>query len=200
MGRNHRHNRTKTQAIGDTIAAPRALGIDIGRVIIKPGDTSGDTSFLHGSDADAMETPQNPRAFEVIGQLVEAFEGRVWLVSKCGPKIQRRTRRWLAHHQFFHRTGLTSRQLRFCLKRGDKAPICAELGLEAFIDDRADVLGPMAGIVPWRYLFGPQRRGRPPSDMIAVGDWAQVAARLLPIARERAVTADAPRSVAAPAR
>ncbi|MEM9455731.1 MAG: hypothetical protein AAGF11_16230 [Myxococcota bacterium] len=225
MGRKHRHHhghhhghhyesgralgQPQTRSTGDdTPAAPRALGIDIGRVIIKPGDTAGDTSFLHGTDADAMRTPPNRGALETIAQLVTALQGRVWLVSKCGPRIQARTRRWLAHHRFFERTGVRPDRLRFCLKRHEKAPICARLRLDAFIDDRPDVLRPMEGVVPWRYLFGPQRRGvrAGMSDgmfggMIAVADWDAVATHLLPQADEPAVMpAECPRSAAAPGR
>lgn len=168
-------------------AAPTALGIDIGRVIIAPSDGRGDTSFLNGSDDDAMQTPQNPGAFETIAALVEAFDQRVWIVSKCGPRVQARSRRWLAHHHFYERTGVRPDRLRFCRNRRDKAPICEQLGLDAFIDDRADVLRPMEGIVPWRLLFGPQRRGAP-HDMIEVTDWAAVGRTLLPMASELAGT------------
>lgn len=182
------------------MAAPRALGIDIGRVIISPGESAGDTSFLHGSDDDAMHTRPSPDAFETIAALVDAFEGRVWLVSKCGPNVERRSRRWLGHHRFFEHTGVPGHQLRFCRKRPDKALICAELKLDAFIDDRTDVLAPMAGGVAWRYLFGPQRRPAP-ADLIPVLDWRAVGRHLLPLAREQALMEQgAPRSVAAPSR
>ncbi len=192
MGRKHRRHSPAARGKAPR-AAPRALGIDIGRVIIRPGDTAGDTSFLHGTDQDAMRTPPNSGAFETIAQLTAAFEGRVWLVSKCGPRIQARTRRWLAHHCFFERTGVPVGQLRFCRKRGDKAPICEQLGLDAFIDDRPDVLRPMEGIVTWRYLFGPQRRGGPWAPLIPVRDWSEVAARLLPAGGESAIARnDAP--------
>lgn len=177
----------RTSPPTSTAAAPTALGIDIGRVIIAPGDSAGDTSFLGGTDEDAMQTPPSRGAFETIAELVEAFAGRVWLVSKCGPRIQARTRLWLARWRFHEHTGLPSRQVRFCLKRHEKAPICATLGLRAFIDDRPDVLGPMAGIVPWRFLYGPQRRPAPP-DVIPVRDWDEVRARLLLLSREAALT------------
>ncbi|MCH9680535.1 MAG: hypothetical protein K0V04_03800 [Deltaproteobacteria bacterium] len=191
MGRRNQRGHHGSHRTGQTLAAPRALGIDIGRVLIEPADSAADTSFISGTDHDAMQTPQSPGAFETIAALVEAFEGRVWLVSKCGPRIQARSRRWLAYHHFFERTGMPHHQLRFCRKRRDKAPICAELGLEAFIDDRPDVLAPMEGVVPWRYLFGPQKPGRPPAAVIPVLDWSEVAEHLLPLAGEQArVTAE----------
>lgn len=57
--------------------------------------------------------------------------------------------------------------------RSGKALHCRELGITHFIDDRADVLEPMAGIVPNRYLFGPQR-GRIPAGMCHVMTWREV--------------------------
>lgn len=172
-------------------AAPRALGIDIGRVIISDGEGRGDTSFLGGSEADGLRTPPMRGALETIAELVEALEGRVWLVSKCGPAVQARTRRWLAHWRFHERTGLPSRQLRFCRQRHEKAPICAELGLEAFIDDRPDVLAPMAGIVPWRFLYGPQRGGIP-AGLRWLRDWDEVRRELVPLVHEAGRTVTAP--------
>ncbi|MEM6292050.1 MAG: hypothetical protein AAGA54_12320 [Myxococcota bacterium] len=152
------------------------LGIDIGRVIISAGETAGDTSFLSGSDDDAMQTPPMRDGFAVIGRLVEATGGRVWLVSKAGPRIARRSERWLAHHRFYARTGVTEGNLRFCRERREKAAICSGLRIDAFIDDRPDVLQPMLGIVEHRLLFGPQRRGRGNrTGLTPVADWSRVA-------------------------
>lgn len=128
------------------------LGIDIGRVIIH-GD-GPDTSFVGGSEDDALRTPPLEGSFESIGRLVRLFRGRVWLVSKCGQRVANRSRRWLDHHRFWETTGVPRDQLRFCRERKEKAGICRELGIGWFVDDRLDVLVPMAGIVPHRFLFG----------------------------------------------
>lgn len=102
---------------------PPALGIDFGRVIISSvkDDGRADTAFLQGSTKEAMQTPPNERAFEVIKELVEAFEGRVWIVSKAGKRIQQRTRQWLHTHKFYEQTGIPKEHLRFCIK-GTKKP------------------------------------------------------------------------------
>ena len=128
------------------------LGIDIGRVIIH-GD-GPDTSFIGGSEEESLRTPPLAGALASIGNLVEIFEGRVWLVSKCGSRVAERSLRWLAHHRFWEETGLPREQVRFCRERKEKAGICLELGIGWFVDDRLDVLVPMAGIVPHRFLFG----------------------------------------------
>jgi hypothetical protein len=128
------------------------LGVDIGRVIVA-GD-GPDTSFLNAPDDEALRAPAMPGAVEALSRLRERFQGRVWLVSKCGPRIQQRTRAWLAHHRFFEVTGIDPTHLKFCLRRAEKAPICARLGITCFVDDRLDVLVAMARIVETRLLFG----------------------------------------------
>lgn len=142
------------------------LGVDIGRVIIE-GD-GPDTNFLQGSDADAMRAPAMAGAFESLARLCQLFEGNVWLVSKCGDRIQERTRKWLDRHRFFQTTGIPYGQLRFCKNRKDKAPICVELGIGLFVDDRLDVLQAMAGLVPHRFQFG---AATSPEGIVPVPTW-----------------------------
>ncbi len=147
------------------------LGIDIGRVIIGAADSSGaaDTSFLSGSEEAALATPASPGAFDAITELTQAFQGRVWLVSKCGPRIQQLTRRWLRHSSFHERTGVRQDRVRFCLKRPQKREHCEAIGATHFIDDRLDVLEHLVGLVPRLYWFG-HRAGN-----AAGPDWAQPA-------------------------
>ena len=136
---------------GTSRATPR-LGVDIGRVIIH-GD-GPDTNFLGATDAEAMHAPAMAGVFDSLQRLHERFDGLVWLVSKCGPRIEARSRAWLAHHRFFDRTGIARENLRFCKNRKDKAPICLSLGIDFFVDDRLDVLVAMSGVVEHRFLFG----------------------------------------------
>ncbi len=135
------------------------LGIDIGKVIMSPviGGKS-DTSFLNGGIEQAMETPPSPDAFQIIPILVKAFSDEVWLISKAGPNVQRKTRLWLHHHRFYERTGVSENSLKFCLKRHQKADHCRSFQITHFIDDRIDVLTHLRNIVPNLYLFGEQPR------------------------------------------
>ncbi|WP_280428967.1 hypothetical protein [Nocardia brasiliensis] len=134
------------------------LGVDFGRVIqgaaLRPG--APDTVFLSGGHAEAMRTPPSPNAFEVLTRLVERFAGQAWVISKCGPQVEQRTRQWLDHHHFFTRTGMPRDHLRFCRERVHKAAHCAELGITHMIDDRLEVHHALRGLVPHLYLFGPQ--------------------------------------------
>lgn len=163
---------------------PARIGVDIGRVIIAPGDLAGaDTSFLDGDLASALGAPPNDGAFAALAELARAFEGRVWLVSKAGPKVQDRTRRWLAHHRFAALTGVPEANVRFCRERRDKAEHARALALSHFVDDRADVLRHLEGIVPHRFLFGPQRAGTAvPRGVVAVLTWAEALAAIRPTA------------------
>src|SRR5262245_45613444 len=102
------------------------LGIDVGRGLISPGDESSpDTSFIRGSCEAALRTPPYEGMFDVLPGLVEQFAARVWIVSKCGARVARRTEAWFLHHRFFERTGIDPASLRFCRERAQKAPICA---------------------------------------------------------------------------
>lgn len=167
----------KIQNLANNVTAK--LGIDIGNVLIAPSarDASkADTSFLGGSIQDAVLTPPYLGMFQVVPELVRQFSGEVWLISKAGPRVQEKTRAWLAHHQFFERTGIKPDRLRFCLERADKALHCAELGISYFIDDRLDVLAHLEASVPTRVLFGPQRVGTVvPKQIRHCLDWTEVA-------------------------
>lgn len=155
------------------------LGIDVGRVLISPGkDSAPDTSFIGGTLEDALRTPPYEGMFDVVPALVNRFCGQVWIISKCGRRVQDRTLQWFDHHRFFERTGVNRLNVRFCLKRPDKALHCRELRITHFIDDRVDVLEAMIGVVPHLYLFGEQ----PGSGFHAyqqVRGWPDVARLLL---------------------
>lgn len=158
------------------------LGIDIGRVIIGAADSSGvaDTSFISGSEEAALNTPASPGAFEAIAELTKAFSGRVWLVSKCGPRIQKLTKRWLARSSFYEMTGVRQDRIRFCLKRPEKREHCLAIGATHFIDDRLDVLEHLVGAVPRLYWFGYQRdTAQSPPWAQPVPDWNETRALVL---------------------
>jgi tRNA(Leu) C34 or U34 (ribose-2'-O)-methylase TrmL len=157
-----------------TYSQPR-LGIDIGRVIIDgpahPG--GGDTAFFSGDESTMLATPEVPGAVPAIERLTRLFDGRVWLVSKCGDRVRARTLRWLAHHDFHRRTGVPADHVRFCRTRPDKRIHCTALALTHFVDDRADVHEAIRDVVGHRYLFGPQRRPVPAS-VVHTPTWADV--------------------------
>ncbi len=174
--------------------APR-LGVDIGRVIID-GDhhpSGDDTAFLNGGTEQMLRTPPVDGALDTLARLVRRFGGRVWLVSKCGPRVQQRTRQWLVHHQVHQHTGIPPSHLRFCRQRPDKAQHCAQLAITHFVDDRVDVLVALAGIVPHRYLFGPQGDAPVPPGVQQTPTWADAETAIL------ATLDQTPRAIVQPA-
>ncbi|WP_199485308.1 hypothetical protein [Actinomadura craniellae] len=166
------------------ISRPR-LGVDFGRVIHGASlDLGGqaDTAFLQGTLEEALASPATEGVYEVLPALVERFGGQVWIISKCGERVEQRTRRWLDHHDFYARTGIPVGNLRFCRRRADKAIHCADLGITHMIDDRLGVHQALRDLVPHLYLFGWQEQP-PPTWVRHTENWAEVA---------EAVTADLP--------
>lgn len=151
------------------------LGVDFGRVIQGAALTPGaaDTVFLSGGIDEAMSTPPSPGAFDVLSRLVDRVDGNAWVISKCGPRVEQRTRQWLDHHDFAARTGIPREHLRFCRTRAGKAPHCAELGVTHMIDDRLEVHAVLRDLVPRLYLFGAQT-ARVPDWVTHTPDWAAV--------------------------
>jgi hypothetical protein len=153
------------------------LGIDIGGVIISRPPEGEDTAFFGASIEAALATPPFEGLFDWLPSLVERFKGRVWLVSKCGKRIEERSRLWLDHHRFYERTRVPPENVRFCRDRPGKAPICRELGVTHFIDDRLDVLGYLEGVVPHRYLFAPGPETLRPADVTPLSGWRDASLR-----------------------
>jgi hypothetical protein len=157
------------------------LGVDIGGVIIVRGGGGADTSFF--SD-DYLSTPAVEGAMEVLAALAaHRFGDAVYIVSKCGEATERRTLAWFAAHRFFARTGIAPERVRFCRRRTDKAPICAEFGITHFVDDRLEVLSYLAA-VPRRYLFQARPAESAPylrhlAEVVAVQSWREISDDLL---------------------
>ena len=128
------------------------LGVDFGGVIIERSNDREDTSFF---SKNYLKTPAVAGAFEALRRLVsERFKDRVYLVSKSGINIQRKSRAWLEYQDFYKRTGIARDHVEFCLERRDKAGICERLGVTHFIDDRLEVLGYLDS-APNKILFHP---------------------------------------------
>lgn len=157
----------------ETERHPR-LGIDIGRVIIDGSSHphGGDTAFFDGDEATMLATPEMAGAFDAIARLVDAFDGKVWLVSKCGPRVRARSERWLRGHHFHEHTGLDPDNMRFCRRRPEKRQHCIELALTHFVDDHPEVHRAIRHAVEHQFFFGPQRKPVPEYGT-HVRDWSE---------------------------
>jgi hypothetical protein len=151
---------------------PRKIGLDVGGVLTDSLRNDGtDTSFR--SD-NFMATSAVPGSFEAVATLVQwCGAENVFIISKCGKEIERKTRLWLGGNGFYSQTGFWTHNLYFCPHRADKAPIAAELGLTDFVDDHAEVLAYMDGIVNLRYLFGPQAEPPQTTGLIIAPTWSE---------------------------
>jgi hypothetical protein len=172
-----------TREIAKVMTNRDVLGVDIGGVIITRFDAGADTSF-HSDDY--LSTPAVPGALEALSQLVrERFGEKVFLVSKCGPRVQEKTLRWLERRCFHQVTGIDPRNVRFCRQRSEKAGICEELGITHFVDDRLEILGSLGSAVRIRYLFQARadevKRFRQFVGLVtAVGSWQEILQAELP--------------------
>ncbi len=111
------------------------------------------------------------------------------MVSRCGPETERRTLLWMEHSSFHDLTGIPRERVHFVRERRDKAPVCEELGVTHFVDDRLEVLGYLAESgVGNLYLF----RGRDAEieanrryleRVNAIGGWPALEKALQPCGR-----------------
>ncbi len=181
MGRSARQRRRNVEAalVGAAVRAP-VLGVDVGGVLVDRIAEGSDTSFFGGRP---MDTPAVAGALEVIPNLVSLFEHRVHIVSKAGPKTAELTRRWLGEHGVVGREGIDPANVHFVRKRPDKHPVCDQLGVTHFVDDRLDVLQHLTS-VDRRYLFtGGLGEHEPPEavpeDVIVVSSWSRLVGLLV---------------------
>jgi len=115
------------------------IGIDFGGVIVR--NLHEDTSLGSSSGSEATYDG----TFDALRQLCSACDGRVWIVSKAGPRMQERTLTWLQSVDFFSRTGLQPEHVCFCLQREEKATICRDLEITHFIVARVHVMQILSG-------------------------------------------------------
>lgn len=143
------------------------LGLDVGGVIL---------DFVPYKDTDKdfggpnyLETPEITDAIESISKLNKEsrFAGNIYLVSKV-KHDEFRIKSWLEKHDFFTKTGIPEDHLFTCKERADKEAIVKRLGVTHFVDDRAEILETMVGLVPNLYQF--QGLDENHADYAHVGD------------------------------
>jgi hypothetical protein len=99
-----------------------------------------------------------PGAFENLRVIVASKKfSEIHLVSKIDPVTEYAYRKWLEVNSFWAATDISAKNLHFCRRHEDKAPICAELGITHFVDDRLRVLRSLT-TVPYRYALNPRPR------------------------------------------
>ena len=147
------------------------FGIDFGGVIVKSRARNRDTTLRA---REGVEVAQRG-VFPAIRKIVSISDGRVWIVSKADSRMEARTCAWLESVDFFSRTGLSADHLRFCRERHEKEPICRELQITHFVDDRIHIMQILRHTVKNLYLFGD--RGEKticPPWVTFVWEWPQI--------------------------
>src|SRR5690606_31215811 len=77
----------------------------------------------------------------------------VFIVSKVGKGWEADTKNWIDTH-ILRKTDFREQHVFFCAQRSEKAPICQDLELTYFVDNRMDVLLHLP-FIPHLYLFQP---------------------------------------------
>ncbi len=159
------------------------LGVDIGGVIIDRVKNGIDTSFY--TNDYYLNIPAVLGAFEALKRLSkERFGFKTYLVSKCNPDVEAKTRHWLSYHNFYDKTRILRAHIYFCRKREEKAPICQQLGITHFIDDRLEVLSYLAAVKN-KIAFAPREEEANQynhilSQVAVVRTWEEILKLLLP--------------------
>lgn len=155
------------------------IGIDIGGVIISQDTDEPDLFFTE----DFLRAKPFPNCFETIKRLIEKFgKENVFIISKCGEKVQKKSRQWLDYNHFFSITGFVPEHIHFCLERYEKAGIAQTLHLTHFIDDRYSVLKYMIDLpsIQRLILFCPNdtekeaSRSNPNDKILEVSNWEEI--------------------------
>ncbi len=134
------------------------LGMDLGGVIcdrVKP-----DGQMVKDFLTDYRDVTEVDRSFWAIQKLVERLgKDNCFIVSSNMSAItELASRYWLTFRNFCGNTGFNPDHIFFCRGRELKAPICQELGITHFIDDRPQVLQALVGAVPSLYWFKPREQ------------------------------------------
>ncbi len=160
----------------------RALGVDIGNVIINHRLSDPNDKTLHEECYSTI--PATDSVYEAMKKLNVFFAGKVYLISKCTPWAQEKILAWLSDNDFYGKTGLDPKNVRFVRERHEKDAVCQELGITHFIDDRLEVLGYMIDSTPNLFLFQPDKAEVEEfkqflPKVTVVKDWQQVIERIV---------------------
>lgn len=127
------------------------VGFDVGGVIV-PAATGGDEDTLLG-DSFASLLPVEG-CVELLAALVLLHgPDSVFIVSKAGDRVKRNTLKWISQVQLLQRTGMLACNVHFVTERSHKAPLCAKLGVNVFVDDHLSVLAAFSASSTCRVYF-----------------------------------------------
>lgn len=139
----------------------RVIGLDFGGVLCVPPlyahanqETPAGNLLQKGVDFYKMVTLRmQEHALGSVYTLCQTFGShRVFIISKCPRDKEVLIRQWLDAKGFFDR-GLLPEHVYFCRTVEEKSPICKDLKITDFVDNRLSVLKHLSS-VSRRYFFG----------------------------------------------
>ena len=134
---------------------PRALGVDIGNVIINHRLSDPNDKTLHEERYSTI--PSTEGVFGALNKLNVIFDGNVYLISKCTEWAEKKILAWLDDNGFYPKTGINSKNIFFVRERHEKDAVCRKLGITHFVDDRLEVLSHMVESTPNLFLYQPDK-------------------------------------------
>lgn len=153
------------------------IGLDFGGVVVPLAHRRAGGQDATGEDTtiDARGQTTHPGALAGIATLVTRSSGNLWIVSKAGQRMEQRTRAWLDAWDVYDVTGLPRDRVYFCRTRQAKQPICEELAITHFVDDRVHLMQILRGTVPHLYRFAPEEdRHFTPTWATHVSNWPEL--------------------------
>jgi len=154
--------------------AARALGLDFGGVLA----SSAGQDLRRIAASDPMSVPLVPGALQAVSELLQLFDGRVWVISKASPATGEWTRAWLAAHGFLGGQMLAAERIEIVQERIGKRERCLAHGITHFVDDGVKNLRVLRGRVDWLCLFGEHPNEPRDGPWHHADDWS-VAMRLI---------------------
>ena len=119
------------------------IGFDVGGVIV-PAAAGGDEDTLLGESFKNLLPSAG--CVELLAALVQRHgQDAVAIVSKAGDRVKTNTLAWMKHVGFLAATGMAAASVHFVTERSHKAPLCARLGVNVFVDDHLSVLASFGG-------------------------------------------------------
>lgn len=149
------------------------LGLDFGGVICQ------EVGLRMSLDPQALSRPMVDFAIDALTVLRYFFKERIHIISRCSEPSEPIIRTWLQNNNIFD--FVNPERLHFVRERKDKAPICAELGITHFVDNRLEVLEHMT-MVANRYALNPDyllAGNQVPYPIIACRAWPLVVTSIL---------------------
>ena len=131
------------------------LGIDFGNVVIDHLTFGTTPEFIDTGDYRTI--PPVPDSLEIIADLEKKFGANIFIVYNANQVADAKIHSWLDYHHFFKRTRISPDQVIRTNQGRNKRPLCSELHITHFVDDRLEVLTHLIGEVGNLYLFRPQK-------------------------------------------